>query len=398
MGLNFERELPLNHASNFYRMIPPAPRQELSSVTRKMLPRILVVDDEESVRANVAFFLAEAYLVEGCDNAEEAITKVHQTPYDGIILDVRMAPTDGITCLRQLRQIDRDVGITILTGESDIAVASDATDAGIDGFLQKPYTSTEIIRKVADLVKITNRRRHFASVQSAHESFLTEAARNFRADVGTNASAATESVHDLLTPLTSTAIHLDLAGNRLNGATRENIEVIAPYIEKSLADARRCTEHCLSVAGAFMRETQTNVTFSPVDLGAVAQETASLLFPLDSYRISVSQEATVISAYRPGIVRILSNLISNSIDNSASEIRVIVSATNDIATLIVRDNGTGMAEAAAASLFSIDANEQRGLGHAIIARLVALHRGSIHARAALNSGMQVTIQFPLLKK
>ena len=81
-----------------------------------MSAHILVIDDEEVVRKSFSLALEDSsYQVETVGSGEEGIERVRANRYDLIFLDLRMPNLDGVATLRQLRAIDLDVPIYIVT-------------------------------------------------------------------------------------------------------------------------------------------------------------------------------------------------------------------------------------------------------------------------------------------
>ncbi len=101
--------------------------------------RILVVDDEPSIRDLVAFKLTDdGYECEKAGSAEEALAMVAQNEYDGILSDINMPGIDGVEMLRQIRTSDPDVAVVMMTGAPDLSVALEAMRLGAYDFLSKP--------------------------------------------------------------------------------------------------------------------------------------------------------------------------------------------------------------------------------------------------------------------
>jgi len=115
-------------------------------------PRVLVIDDEESVRDAFADALEDLpYVVEAVSGGEAALEKTKSSPADLVFLDLKMPGMDGVEVLHHIRQLDETVPIYIVTafhGEF-LDRLQTAEEAGL-GFqlLHKPI-GQEAIRKVA---------------------------------------------------------------------------------------------------------------------------------------------------------------------------------------------------------------------------------------------------------
>lgn len=113
-------------------------------------PRILVVDDEASIRDLLSKTLALAeYEVETAPDAATALTRVRAVPYDLMIADIRMPGMDGLTLIRQTKRIRTDLPVIIITGHSSEASAIEAVNLGVAGYLRKPFRVPEVLAAAA---------------------------------------------------------------------------------------------------------------------------------------------------------------------------------------------------------------------------------------------------------
>jgi CheY-like chemotaxis protein len=81
-----------------------------------MSRQIMVIDDDEAIKKSFSLALEDTeYLVDAVESGEEAIKKAVAGKYDLVFLDLKMSGLDGVSTLRQLRRIDPDVPIYIVT-------------------------------------------------------------------------------------------------------------------------------------------------------------------------------------------------------------------------------------------------------------------------------------------
>ena len=99
---------------------------------------ILLVDDDREFREEFRDYLEDYEVIEAC-NGEEAL-KLLKKPnvIDLVILDVMMPGLRGTKVLKEMRRIDPDLGIVILTGYSSEDVAIEALKGHADDYIQKP--------------------------------------------------------------------------------------------------------------------------------------------------------------------------------------------------------------------------------------------------------------------
>jgi CheY-like chemotaxis protein len=102
--------------------------------------RILVADDEQVVRELFERFLTrEGYEVSSAVDGIDALDKIRKTPYDMLILDLRMPRMDGIEVLDRVRGLDKSIIIIAITGFAPTTVAKEAIRKGCLGCIAKPF-------------------------------------------------------------------------------------------------------------------------------------------------------------------------------------------------------------------------------------------------------------------
>lgn len=117
---------------------------------RARRPRVLVVDDEQIVRDLLQVTLTGAdYEVDAAADGIEAIERLQAGSYDLLITDVRMPGTDGLAVVRAARRLSTALSIVIITGASSEAVAIEAINLGVNGYLTKPFGVERVLTVVA---------------------------------------------------------------------------------------------------------------------------------------------------------------------------------------------------------------------------------------------------------
>ncbi len=112
--------------------------------------RILVVDDEESIRELLSKTLALAeYEVDLAPDGDTAVDRMRAIPYDLLITDLRMPGVDGLTVIREARRLNADIPVIIVTGYSTEASAIEAINLGVQGYLTKPFRAPRVLAAAA---------------------------------------------------------------------------------------------------------------------------------------------------------------------------------------------------------------------------------------------------------
>jgi two-component system nitrogen regulation response regulator NtrX len=111
-----------------------------------MSRRILVVDDEQGIRAALGQLLEyEGYEVKTVANAVDAITEYEKFKPHLVFMDVKMAGIDGLEALKRLRQVDARAVVVMISGHATIQTAVEATQLGAYDILEKPLDTDRIL-------------------------------------------------------------------------------------------------------------------------------------------------------------------------------------------------------------------------------------------------------------
>lgn len=103
------------------------------------MARILIVDDESSIRRTIKDILSyEGYNVDEASDGMEGLVKVKQNKYDLVLLDIKMPKLDGIEALDKMIMIRPDLPIIMISGHGTIDTAVDAVKKGAFDFISKP--------------------------------------------------------------------------------------------------------------------------------------------------------------------------------------------------------------------------------------------------------------------
>lgn len=131
--------------------------------------RVIIVDDDRDLLAAQAQGLQVAgFQVTPCLSAAEALK--HLTPqFDGVVLsDVRMPRTDGMQFMEQVRAIDPEIPILLITGHGDVEMAVHALKTGAYDFLTKPFPMDKLVaslRQAGEKRRLVMENRHLRTLQ-----------------------------------------------------------------------------------------------------------------------------------------------------------------------------------------------------------------------------------------
>jgi DNA-binding NtrC family response regulator len=114
---------------------------------------ILLIDDDEWIRnAMRVFFETENCKIIALETAEEALKMIYRQDYDIVICDYKLPGLNGLTFLKQVRQVQSDALTILITAYKTADLLSEAKDIGIHGFIAKPFTSETIEATLSYLI------------------------------------------------------------------------------------------------------------------------------------------------------------------------------------------------------------------------------------------------------
>ncbi len=119
---------------------------------------VLIVDDEEDLRASVTMALEErGYDVLSAGDGLEGIAAASEHSPNLILVDYRMPELDGVEFLNALRSTEglTDTPVVIITVDPELELRRNAAQLGIQGFLVKPFSMEELMQTVTNLLQTT---------------------------------------------------------------------------------------------------------------------------------------------------------------------------------------------------------------------------------------------------
>jgi two-component system response regulator FixJ len=110
---------------------------------------IHLIDDDEALRASVAFLLRAAdFEVKGFSSAQAFLASLPDASLSCVITDVRMPDMSGIELIRRLKDLKVDIPVIVITGHGDVALAVEAMKLGATDFFEKPFNDDLLLASV----------------------------------------------------------------------------------------------------------------------------------------------------------------------------------------------------------------------------------------------------------
>ncbi len=117
--------------------------------------RVLVVDDDPELRRLTARVLTKAgYEVLTAENGAAALERLGQQTFNAILSDILMPDMDGVTLLRNVRDLDLDIPVILMTGSPELATAVKAVEYGALRYIAKPASAETLREAVAHAVRL----------------------------------------------------------------------------------------------------------------------------------------------------------------------------------------------------------------------------------------------------
>lgn len=150
-----------------------------------MSAKILIVDDEEDIRALlVAYLQKEGYLLTEAEDGEAALQSIRAVQPDVIILDIMLPKKSGLEVLAELRR-ESDAYVIMLTAKTEEVDKLVGLNMGADDYLTKPFSPRELVARMnAALRRLTQRApdadqhiyrtAHIRIDESAHKAWVND--------------------------------------------------------------------------------------------------------------------------------------------------------------------------------------------------------------------------------
>jgi two-component system response regulator ResD len=119
-------------------------------------PRILIVDDEETMRNLLRIHLANDFELREAPNGNEALALVNEEPIDLVLLDIMMPQVDGWEVCRKIRDVNTHLPIIMLTALNETKDKVEGLNLGADDYIVKPFDPDELIARINAQLRRSN--------------------------------------------------------------------------------------------------------------------------------------------------------------------------------------------------------------------------------------------------
>ena len=117
------------------------------------MAKILVVDDAAFMRMRCSKLLAEnGHEVVEAGTGREAVEQYKKTSPDAVLLDITMPDMDGLSALKEIRAIDSDARVAMVTAMGQQSIVMEALQAGAKDFVVKPFDADRVLAAIEKLI------------------------------------------------------------------------------------------------------------------------------------------------------------------------------------------------------------------------------------------------------
>jgi signal transduction histidine kinase len=367
---------------------------------------ILVIDDERGPRESLRMVLKYDYNVLLADRVDGGITLLREEKPDLVIMDIRMPEKNGIEGLQEIRQIDPNVSVVMLTGYGDLDTAQKAIRFGATDYLQKPFDVNEIqdtVRMYIDRSKLNKRKsKAREEMQKMVQSLGREVGKT--KTLTSLGAASSELVQDLRNPLTIIRGYLDLLVYELKEKQEMNSQGMDEYLDQIESNVARCTDLVESWRALgrmdFSQMQRLNLPKMIKDCFRDAAAHSEISISVD---VEGAEDQYEMLGERQQMKRALQNLIDNAVNAvehaSNPSINVLCSMDQSNLEVRIKDNGCGVDMKTLRWIFeplddTATIEKGAGLGLFITKKVLEEHLGTLQFESTVDEGSIVTVRVP----
>ncbi len=364
--------------------------------------RLLVIDDDPAVIATLQLLFGKKYETFSATTVTEGLRLFEEVHPKIVLLDLRLPDRSGIEALREIRKVGPATAVIILTGYSTRLAAEESLRLGAVDYLNKPFNSDELTRKIERLSLTQSARENDQelenSVKNCVDSFC---------DFQDLQNASGAFLHDISSPLSCLNVGLDLLKDKIedeNGLEKADLAPVISIMSDSINYLRALVEQWRSFSEVHKLMHGKFEVRRAIDL-AVNQVVREIHAADIFLQIHSSCEKIYVPGNHFALARVLVNLFQNAIHATRGPNgRIFVSTVtaNDTFHLIVSDNGTGITPAKLEMIFTphyTTKSSGNGLGLFIARKLIEAMGGTITAHAPGRlSGADFIMTLPLIRE
>lgn len=308
-----------------------------------MSARILVVDDDAHLRETLKDLLEmEGYQVVEASSGQEAMQRVVTGVYDCILMDFQLADKTGLEVIQQIRQVNRESPILMMTAHASLDTAVKAIQESVYDFLIKPvdfgYLKRTIQKALEKLKLEQENKRLISDLKNANEQLLR--LNNMKSKFLSMVS------HDLSNTLMTLKVSFEMLSSSLTPSSEQKKKM--DYIQNSISQLSRLIEDLVDWAS--IEQGRLRLEKNVFRLGPMAEEILSgLARKAEQKKIVISTEIDpdlpAVLADKRRLQQVLLNLLENALRHTPGQGKVALRFCREgelSIHLSVQDTGEGI--------------------------------------------------------
>ena len=361
------------------------------------MAKVLIVDDEKSIRLTLAEFLREeGHQVLSAACVTDAKKLIRENDFDAIVTDIYMPDGSGVELLAEVENNGRDASVVLITGEPTLDTAVKAVRQGAFDYLTKPVTRndiTRILRTIETISRLENEKEELH--QHLYQSRRMESIGFLAGGIAHNFNNSLQVVLGLIENL------LEDVGPKSN--MYEDLKVMQRV-------SRQMNDWVKDLLEFAQRPALAREVFDVVSVVKQVSSLANHLIHEDIELISrIDNETLHVMGNPTEIQQALLHLVKNAAEAVGEEGTIELSVDRWEATepsseptvyarIIVEDDGEGMAADVLDRIFDPFFSTRfigRGMGLPIVFKIIKEHGGKVEAFSEPSGGTKIVVYLPL---
>lgn len=387
--------------------------------TQQVSPKILVLDDDEAIRALVAAVLdRRGYQVLTAASANEGLRIVAEQHPELVMVDYRLPDSNGLAVLQEIKSCYPACYVIMVTGMGNQELAVELMKAGASEYLLKPFDTRQLPDRVDAVRKLREIELANKALQLEREHLMLEI-ETWNRELQTRVQERTEALHRAQSEIAQTeklaALGYLAAGmaheirNPLNSISlftqlmREGAEEteIGDYLGKILKEVDRIDSIIHKLVDAANR---SRLVVDDVRLDEVLQDALEIFSPQIEarqlqVRFSCSQPPPPIKADRAELEQIFTNLLMNAVEElpQGGKLTVSIDTPEGLIEVRVSDNGGGITPENLDTIFKpffSTKSRGTGIGLPVARRIARLYHGDVRVAETSPAGTTFLVTIP----
>ena len=379
--------------------------------------RVLLVDDEPSLRLTLTEFLKRAgYDVVAAADYQSALPHCNAS-FDVAVIDINLPGRSGIELLQEINSGESYVPVIMITGEPNLSVIPEIVRAGAYDFLSKPIVKEVLLNAVgraAEKKVLTTEKRRLELELQRHAADLEVRVAERTAEllevherlahngkVAALGRVAAQVAHEVRNPLHGLLLYSTHLKDQLAGQLADDQVELFNNIIDTINQLTSLTEQILDFARPL------SLALRPVDLNSVVSVGLKLLrsqISANGIKVEFNCDGSNPTAMLDeGCMRAaLLNLILNAVQAmpTGGTLAITTATAEETLALVINDTGPGMTEERVKKIFepfNSDKPGGLGLGMPYAKKIIEKHGGNINVESKPGEGTRVWITLPVEK-